>query len=384
MGRSPTAPVTVMTRAPDHAFPDMGLPIHPPFPLMEATRAPRLPEGKEWQFEPKWDGFRCLVLRAGDHVVLQSKAGQPLSRYFPELVEAIRRLPHASFVVDGEIVILKDGRLSFDDLLLRIHPAQSRIEKLSKNAPAAFIAFDLLYASDAAPHQMVDRPLTERRARLEDFMHAARGTSSIHLSPATRDRETADRWFRELGPFGLDGVMAKKIHEGYHSGDRTAMVKVKHLKTAECVVGGFRYAASGSKKASRPAGIGSLLLGLYDAEGRLDFVGFTSSFTREERARLRQVVEPHRGGIGFSGRSPGGPSRWSSKHNSEWERLDPVLVCEVEYDYFTQRRFRHGTKFLRWRPDKDSLQCTFDQVAGEADHSAWAGKDIRRVFDDPS
>ena len=364
MGRPSRASVTPTTHASDPRFPELSLPIRPPFPVMEATRAARLPEGHDWQFEPKWDGFRCLVFRAGDTVALQSKAGQPLSRYFPELVEAVRRSPHESFVLDGEIVIFRDGHVSFDDLLLRIHPARSRIEKLAKATPAAFIAFDLLYASDAGPPELLDRPLAERRARLEGFVRTGRGNLSIYLSPAARDREIAGRWFRELGPFGLDGVMAKKIHEGYHSGDRTAMIKVKHLKTADCVVGGFRYAASGSKKPSRHGEIGSLLLGLYDAEGLLDFVGFTSSFTREERARLRELVEPHRGGIGFTGKSPGGPSRWSPTHR-EWERLDPVLVCEVEYDYFTQRRFRHGTKFLRWRPDKDGTQCTFDQVEGE-------------------
>jgi len=346
----------------DPPFPDLSLPIRPPFPVMEATRAARLPEGQNWQFEPKWDGFRCLVFRAGDNVALQSKAGQPLSRYFPELVEGIRGSPHPSFVLDGEIVILKEGHVSFDDLLLRIHPARSRIEKLARATPAAFIAFDLLYASDANPRELLERPLAERRARLEDFVREERQNPSIYLSPAARDRETADRWFRELGRFGLDGIMAKKIQERYHSGDRAAMVKVKHLKTADCVVAGFRYAASTPKSPSRSGEIGSLLLGLYDAEGLLDFVGFTSSFTRENRARLRQVVEPHKGGVGFTGRSPGGPSRWSTKDGSEWERLDPILVCEVEYDYFNQGRFRHGTKFLRWRPDKDGRQCTFDQV----------------------
>jgi ATP-dependent DNA ligase len=383
MGRSSGASATPTTGVPDSRFPELPLPIRPPFPVMEAARAVRLPDGQDWQYEPKWDGFRCLVFRAGDTVALQSKAGQPLSRYFPELVEAIRGGRHGSFILDGEIVIFKDGHVSFDDLLLRIHPARSRIEKLSKEAPAAFIAFDLLYASDATPRELVDRPLAERRARLEDFLRRGRGNASIYLSPATGDRDTAGRWFRELGRFGLDGVMAKKIHEGYHSGDRTAMVKVKHLNTADCVVGGFRYAAATSKKTFRHGEIGSLLLGLYDAEGLLDFVGFTSSFTREERARLREVVEPHKGGVGFTGRSPGGPNRWTRRDNNEWERLDPVLVCEVEYDYFTQHRFRHGTKFLRWRPDKDGRQCTFDQVETEGTGHERGGRTGRPSTDGP-
>jgi len=379
MGRSSGATGTPTAGVSDSRFPDLSLPIRPPFPVMEATRAGRLPKGQDWQFEPKWDGFRCLAFREGDIVALQSKAGQPLSRYFPELVEAFHGSPHASFVLDGEIVILKEGHVSFDDLLLRIHPARSRNEKLARETPASFIAFDLLYASDASPRVLLDRPLAERRGRLEEFMLGGRKSTSIYLSPAARDHQTADRWFRELGRFGLDGIMAKKTHERYHSGDRAAMVKVKHLKTADCVVAGFRYATTTPKRPSRTGEIGSLLLGLYDAEGLLDFVGFTSSFTRENRARLLRVVEPHKGGAGFTGRSPGGPSRWSPKDGSEWERLHPVLVCEVEYDYFAQKRFRHGTKFLRWRPDKDGRQCTFDQVEPDAANQTPLGGTERQA-----
>ncbi|WP_447980393.1 ATP-dependent DNA ligase [Candidatus Nitrospira bockiana] len=343
-------------------FPHLALPVPIPLPPMEALRRDRLPDGEGWQFEPKWDGFRCLVYRSGAAVALQSKAGQPLARYFPELVSLFQSLTPDSFVLDGEIVILREGRLSFDDLLLRIHPAASRVAKLAVQSPATYVAFDLLH-DPLGP--LLDRPLVERRRRLEAFMRSLPPSPSLQLSPKSEDRRVAQQWFEDFGPFGLDGVMAKKRGEPYRAGQRDAMIKVKHVKSADCVVAGFRYAAGKAARRSRQAGtrpVGSLLLGLYDRAGLLHFVGFTSSFSGGQRVELAAVVEPLIGGPGFTGRAPGGPSRWSAREHHEWEPLEPRLVCEVQYDYFSQGRFRHGTKFLRWRPDKAPTQCGFDQV----------------------
>ena len=344
-------------------FPDLSLPVPIPLPPMEATRVGELPDGDDWQFEPKWDGFRCLVFRRGGTVVLQSKSGQPLTRYFPELVQAFQSLPSAAFVLDGEIVVAQDGRLSFDDLLLRIHPAASRVSKLAHETPATFIAFDLLY-DGSKDKPIMTRPLIERRTSLDRFFSSIINNPRIQLSPVSRDRTIASRWFTDLGAYGLDGVIAKKVHEPYHAGDRRAMMKIKHMKTADCVVGGFRYSATPAKAAGHASArtVGSLLLGLHDNDGLLHFVGFTSSFNMKDRALLKAAVEPLKGGIGFSGKAPGGPNRWSERQSDDWERVDPVLVCEVQYDYFSQGRFRHGTKFLRWRPEKAPRQCLLDQV----------------------
>ena len=357
---------------------------------MEARSVPQLPNGSEWLFEPKWDGFRCLAFRKGNEVLLQSKAGQPLARYFPEIVEALRRLPVKQFVLDGEIVIVRGDHLSFDDLLMRIHPAESRIRKLSKETPATYLLFDLLV--DERGKSLADVPLEQRRKRLEQFYQGSAGGWSpstrgatrpksareenksrpsarddkserplparrISLSPATREREEAERWMKELAASGFDGVVAKRADLSYRAGERTGMVKIKRIRTADCVVGGFRYAQKGGE-------IGSLLLGLYNGSGQLDHAGFTSSFSREARRALKKVVLPLRGGEGFTGKAPGGPSRWSTRRSDEWEALHPKLVCEVHYDHFSGGRFRHGTKFLRWRPDKEPRQCTFDQVEG--------------------
>lgn len=334
------------------AFPGIHLPILPPYPPAEAKPVSEIPSGKNWLYEPKWDGFRCLAFRQGDRVLMQSKAGQPLGRYFPDLVQAMRELPQSQFVLDGEIVILSSGHLSFDDLLMRIHPAESRIRKLSFESPATYMCFDLLV--DAQGKSLVDLPLRERRRKLEDFCRFSKD-GTIRLSPASTDRNQAEKWMHHLAAMGLDGIVAKRLDEPYRSGERTAMVKIKRNRTADCVVGGFRYAEKGG-------GIGSLLLGLYNDRGILDHVGFTSSFNAERRRDLKKIVEPLIGGSGFTGRAPGGPSRWSTKRSTEWQQLKPQLVCEVQYDHFSGGRFRHGTKFLRWRPEKRPRQCTFEQL----------------------
>jgi len=363
------------------AFPPIHLPIRPPFPPMEAKLVAEIPVGREWTYEPKWDGFRCLVFRKGDELLMQSKAGQPLARYFPELVQAFLALAAKQFVLDGEVVILRGHTLSFDDLLLRIHPAASRIKKLSEATPGSFFAFDILM--DSRGKMLIKQPLRQRRQALEEFFAglgqgqrqplAARDrsgrvaapsaspgpTRSIRLSPSSPEIKVAQRWMGEGSSTGLDGVVAKRTDMPYASGGRSAMQKIKRIRTADCVVGGFRYATKGKA-------IGSLLLGLYDERGLLDHIGFTSSFTAEQRREVKKVVEPLQGGEGFSGKAPGGPSRWSTERSGEWEPLRPKLVCEVRYDYFSGGRFRHGTKFLRWRPEKLPKQCSFDQVRGPA------------------
>jgi ATP-dependent DNA ligase len=350
-------------------FPPIDLPIQPPFPVMEARNAAQLPPAGDWQFEPKWDGFRGLAFRKGNEVLLQSKAGQPLGRYFPELIAALRSLPVEQFVLDGEIVILNQGHLDFNALLQRIHPAESRIRKLSKETPVTFLCFDLLLNGDG--DLLVERSLTERRQELQRFFGQLGKNADVRLSPATRELASAQRWMTELAASGFDGVVAKRLSEPYHSGDRNGMVKVKRRKTADCVVGGFRYASKGHV-------IGSMLLGLYDAEGKLNHVGFTSSFSVEERKKLLGTLEPYiaqEKQVGFSGNAPGGPSRWSTERSTEWTPLRNELVCEVQYDHFSGGRFRHGCKFLRWRPDKDPRQCTYDQVA------ATGAGDLDRLLD---
>ena len=320
---------------------------------MEAESVEEIPAGKGWQYEPKWDGFRCLVFRDGDSVLLQSKAGQPLARYFPELVEIFRSLPAPRFVLDGEIAVPIDGKLSFDDLLQRIHPAESRVKKLAGQTPAVFIVFDLL--ADEQGQSLVAAPLSERRKRLEAFAKKQfGGKPSLELSPATSEVSQAREWLAGAGG-DLDGVVAKRLDGPYVSGER-AMRKVKLWRTADCVVGGFRY---GSKTRI----VGSLLLGLYDKDGKLDHVGFCSSLKTAEREALTPKLEGLVSPPGFTGRAPGGPSRWSTERTGEWEPLKPTLVVEVQYDHFSQDRFRHGTRFMRWRPDKAPKQCTLDQVA---------------------
>jgi ATP-dependent DNA ligase len=324
-----------------------------PFAPMEAQLVGEIPTGDGWQYEPKWDGFRCLVFRDGRNVRLQSKSGQPLERYFPEVVEAMAALDASRFVADGELVVPVGARLSFDAILQRIHPAESRIRKLARETPAHLVLFDLLQDGRAT---LVSLPLSERRPRLEAFFERVGGKADrLHLSPATTSIAQARRWLGAAGG-GLDGIVAKRLDLPYQSGERTGMQKVKVKKTADCVVGGFRYASSGRV-------VGSLLLGLFDDDGLLHHVGYTSSFKASARAEITGKVEPLRGGAGFTGQAPGGPSRWSTARSSEWEPLRPELIVEVEYDHFDEGRFRHGTSFRRWRPDKAPGQCTFDQLA---------------------
>jgi ATP-dependent DNA ligase len=338
-------------------FPPIDLVLRPPFPPMEALATEELPSGDGWLYEPKWDGFRCLAFRRGGDVLLQSKSGQTLGRYFPELIDAVRALPDERFVLDGEIAIFTDGALDFDALLQRIHPAQTRIRKLAAETPTTYLVFDLVVDTDG--RSLVESTLAARRARLEQFCARLPAHARVRLSPATTDRSVAERWMRDLGAGGLDGVVAKRLDATYRSGERTAMRKVKRLRTADCVVGGFRYAQEGGA-------IGSLLLGLYDEDGLLDHVGFSSSFTAAERAALKPIVEPLVEPPGFTGDAPGGPSRWATGRSTEWQPLRPTLVCEVRYDHFSGGRFRHGTKFLRWRPDKAPKLCTYDQLARPA------------------
>ncbi len=332
----------------------MTLPLTKNYPPMEALPASELPAGPEWQYEPKWDGFRCLAFRDNKRVDLMSKSSKPLTRYFPELVAALAALKATRFVVDGEIVIPIDGGLSFDHLLMRIHPAASRIEKLSHLTPCVLIVFDLLVDGKES---LVKQPLEARRQRLDEFARKyLKSNQTIRLSPATQDLAVARKWFH-MG-VGLDGVIAKRRDLPYPSGQRTGMQKIKRQRTADCVVGGFRYLEK------QPV-VGSLLLGLYNDEGELDHVGFTSSIQARDRPALttklkRMIKQP-----GFTGRAPGGPSRWSTKRSTEWQPLDPKLVAEVQFDHFTAGRFRHGTKFLRWRPEKSPKDCTLRQMERE-------------------
>jgi ATP-dependent DNA ligase len=321
---------------------------------MEAKLVEHLPEG-DWQYEPKWDGFRCLAFRAGDDVDLKAKSGKPLARYFPEMVATLKSLTVRSFVLDGELAIVRDGEFSFDALLQRIHPAESRIKRLAAETPAIFILFDMLV--DASGRSLIEAPLTERRDALEEFFASAKQQRDLKLSPYTLSPGEAGRWLKQGGT-ALDGVVAKLRKEPYVPGER-AMMKVKQHRTADCVVGGFRY-RTGSKE------VGSLLLGLYDEDGKLDYVGFTATIANKDRAALTAKLEALVSPPGFTGKAPGGPSRWSTERSEQWQPVKPKLVVEVSYDQVTGNRFRHGTKLVRFRPDKAPRQCTFEQIAPQA------------------
>jgi ATP-dependent DNA ligase len=332
----------------------MKLSIHPPLPPMEALSVDTIPAGTDWQYEPKWDGFRCIIFRDGEKVEIQSKAGKSLTRYFPELESAAKALAPKAFVLDGEIAIANGHGFSFDALLQRIHPAPSRVERLSRETPALVIVFDLLASEDGA--SLLDQPLRNRRPELEAFakrfFHAG---GSFRLSSATTNLRDAKRWLDQVGST-LDGIIAKRVDLPYRSGDRTGMQKIKNYRSADCVIGGFRF-NEGTKV------VGSLLLGLYDERGLLNHVGFTSGIKEKDKkaltAKLKKLIEPP----GFTGDQPGGPSRWSTERSTEWQPLRPELVVEVRYDHISGGRFRHGTRLLRWRPDKSPQQCTLDQIA---------------------
>jgi ATP-dependent DNA ligase len=329
---------------------------------MEALLATELPDGSGWQFEPKWDGFRCLARRDGDEVTLTSKSGKPLGRYFPEVEALLRNTKSARFLIDGELIIPRGDELSFEALQMRLHPAESRVRKLSVETPAELMVFDLLHLDGKS---LMDLAQSERRERLEAFMSKNAGPA-LHLSPITCDREEALRWLKRSGG-ALDGVIAKRADLPYRAGER-AMIKVKQQRTADCVVGGFRYAA-------KQKVVGSLLLGLYDDDGLLHHVGFTSAIAAEERPALTKKLEKLVEAPGFTGNAPGGPSRWANARSAEWQPLKPELVVEVRYDQVTARRFRHGTGLVRWRPDKAPRQCTFEQLA-----PALRPSDLKAIF----
>ena len=365
---------------------------------MEANTAEKLPVGVEWAYEPKWDGFRCLAFREGGEVDLQSKSSQPLARYFPEVVANALSIDVPRFVLDGELVVPIDETFSFDWLLQRIHPAASRVKKLAAEYPAIYIVFDLLVDEDGV--NLTGLPQEERRKRLEAFASkylthpgsslatppemggekvlqnltptlslerrgSQRGVrNGITLSPITRDVDEAQGWLGAIGKEGMcDGVIAKRVDLPYLSDNRTGMRKVKLLRTADCVVGGFRYTEKGD-------GVGSLLLGLYDSDGLLHHVGFTSGIKANEKAELQAKLEPLIEEPGFTGKAPGGPSRWSTERSAEWKPLRTEMVVEVSYDHFTGGRFRHGTNILRWRPDKAPRQCTMEQIKSGAEGGA--------------
>ena len=341
-----------------------GLPIAPPIEPMLAKLAAALPDDDSLLFEPKWDGFRAIVFRGAADVYIQSRDLRPLDRYFPELHEALlERLP-AKTVVDGEIVIITPHGLDFDALQLRLHPAASRVARLAKETPSAFVAFDLLAANGKS---LLETPQAARRAHLERLL--ARVRPPVYVTPMTRDPELARRWLREFEGAGLDGVVAKPADGVYQPGKR-AMIKVKHARTADCVVAGFRW-----YKDAKDA-VGSLLLGLYDDRGVLQHIGVTSSFSMATRKQLVKELAPLRtralehhpwrawGGDreGVGSRMPGGHSRWSAGKDLSWEPLRIERVCEVKYDHLQGNRFRHAATFLRWRPDKPPSDCRYDQL----------------------
>lgn len=327
---------------------------------MEARSVDEIPRGKEWQYEPKWDGFRCLLSRDGGHVDLRSKSGEDLARYFPEVVAAALKLKADRFTLDGEIVVPHGKSFSFDALLQRIHPAASRVTKLSQETPALYLTFDLL--ATAREKQLASKPLSERRPVLEAFAKANLKGSLFRLSPATTSYATAKKWLAQSGG-GSDGVIAKRVDLPYQAGNRDGMQKIKKFRSADCVVGGFRYATN--KIAGRKV-VGSLLLGLYDDGGLLHHVGFTSAIRADQKPALTDRAEALIAEPGFTGNAPGGPSRWSTERSAIWCPLKPKLVIEVCYDHFSGERFRHGTSILRWRPDKAPRQCSFEQLKQRA------------------
>lgn len=327
----------------------MSFVIQPPVQPMLAQTAGELPMGSGWVYEPKWDGFRVLIFRDGSELFLQSRNGQPLARYFPEVLDPVRQLLPDGSVLDGELVIAGPGGLDFDTLLLRLHPAASRVAKLSAEHPATFVAFDVLALEG---EDLRRKPFRERRAALEAMWRPIPGTL---LTPQTHDPLVAKRWFEDFEGQGLEGIVAKRLDQPWVAGERL-QVKVKHQHTADCVVGGYRPSAKGG-------GVASLLLGLYDDQGVLHYVGHTSGFAAKERKNLLETLRPYEGEGAFgAGQGPGGPSRWARGKEQPWVALRPELVCEVRYDRLQAGRFRHATGFVRWRPDRAPASCTFAQL----------------------
>ena len=346
----------------------MHLPVNPPVLPMLAKRVGELPVLGTWIFEPKWDGFRALVFRDGDEILIQSRDGKSLNRYFPELLEPVRSQLPARCVLDGEIVVAKDDALDFDALQLRIHPAQSRVKLLSREIPAAIVFFDLLSEGERDLRSMA---FEDRRSVLESLLSSV--APPLHLTPATRESSTAADWFHRFEGAGLDGVVAKPVSGSYESNKRV-MLKVKHERDCDCVVAGFRWHKKGERSA-----VGSLLLGLFDDSGALQHVGVCASFTEKKRRELVEFLTPYRknaftahpwkdwaeqapaSGEGEH-RMPGGQSRWSQGKDLSWEPLRPELVVEVAYDHMQGSRFRHTAQFRRWRTDKQPSDCTYDQL----------------------
>ncbi|MEW6154964.1 MAG: ATP-dependent DNA ligase [Actinomycetota bacterium] len=343
----------------------MRLPVMPPVRPMLAKLSREMPAGGPYVYEPKWDGFRAIVFRDGDEVEIGSRNEKPLTRYFPELLGPVKESFPDRAVVDGEIVIATSGGLDFDALLQRVHPAESRVRMLAEQTPASFVAFDLLSVGD---DDLRAQPFAARRAALERAFSGAH--PPVHLTPATRDRAVAEDWFDRFEGAGLDGVVAKRDDLPYRENDRV-MLKVKHARTADCVVAGFRWHKGGG-------GVGSLLLGLYDDEGTLHHVGVASGFSRARQSELEADLTPLRAGAleghpwaGWAqaaadatggGRLPGGTSRWNAGKDVSWEPVRPERVVEVAYDHLQGDRFRHATSFVRWRPDRDPQSCTYSQL----------------------
>jgi ATP-dependent DNA ligase len=344
--------------------------------VMEAQSVETIPVGQEWQYEPKWDGFRCLLMRNAETVAMWSKSGQDLSRYFPEVVAAVLTLREKSFILDGEIIVPVKGRFSFDALLQRIHPAASRVKKLAEQTPALFLAFDLLKKGRS---KLKVKPLAKRREQLEEFAaHNFSGTL-FRLSPVSRKPQDARRWLASAGG-GSDGVIAKRIDLAYQAGNRDGMQKIKRYRSADCIIGGFRYGEN--VQAGRKV-VGSILLGLYDADGALHHVGFSSGIKAKDKSSLTDKLEALKHDRSFTGITPGGHSRWSTKRSSEWQPIKPKYVVEVSYDHFTGGRFRHGTSIVRWRPDKKPAQCTFEQIDQKIDRSLLSKLKIKVDARDP-
>jgi ATP-dependent DNA ligase len=346
---------------------DVKLPVNPPVLPMLAKRVGELPEGDTWIFEPKWDGFRALVFRDGDEIFIQSRDEKPLNRYFPEVVETLKAQLPFRCVLDGEIVIAHDGALNFDALQLRLHPAASRVNRLSREIPASVVFFDILCEGD---RDLQAEPFQKRRKQLEQVLASAQ--PPVHITPATHDRRVAADWFRRFEGAGLDGVMAK-LDSGAYEPDKRVMLKVKHERDCDCVVAGFRWHKKGPGTL-----VGSLLLGLFNEKGALQHVGVCSSFTEQKRHELVEYLSPYRtdalanhpwrdwAGDGSTGepgqRMPGGQSRWSQGKDLSWEPLRPELVVEVAYEHMQGDRFRHMAHFRRWRTDKKPTDCTYAQL----------------------